>query len=256
MAIPSKHDESRSVPEDLKQLLELVRERLPDGDLDKVRAAYFMAEEAHAGQTRSSGEPYVKHPLEVSKIVVGLHMDTETVVAALLHDVLEDTSATVEMIEERFGKEVLQLVEGVTKLRLNIDPSASKRKRAAAESDRAAESLRKMLLAMAQDVRVMVIKLADRLHNMRTLDALAPTRQTRIANETLDIYAPLAARLGIWPPSSANGTSNSTPRTNNVRRPWPDAFANWPTSHRARPSFGPSRPTSCANARSTRSTPA
>ena len=198
MAIPSEHDESRPVPDELEQLLELVRERLPDGDLDKVRAAYFVAEDAHSGQTRSSGEPYVTHPLEVSKIVVQLHMDTETVVAALLHDVLEDTKATVEMIEQRFGKEVLQLVEGVTKLKLKVEPSASRRQRAAAESDRAAESLRKMLLAMAQDVRVMVIKLADRLHNMRTLDALAPTRQTRIANETLDIYAPLAARLGIW----------------------------------------------------------
>lgn len=198
MATPFEYDEKRPVPDGLKTLLDLVRKRLQEPDIERIKTAYFFAETAHEGQQRSSGSPYIEHPLEVSKIVVELHVDEDSVVASLLHDVLEDTDATAEQISKLFGEEVLVLVEGVTKLRLNIDPTASKKQRAAAESARSAESLRKMLLAMAQDVRVMVIKLADRLHNMRTLDALAPEKQTRIANETLDIYAPLAARLGIW----------------------------------------------------------
>ncbi len=171
---------------------------MPEADLDKIARAYFMAEDAHAGQTRSSGEPYVGHPLEVARIVADLHMDADTVVAALLHDTLEDTPIEADAIQKEFGSEVAQLVEGVTKLRLNVNPEATPRQKAAAEKERSAESLRKMLLAMAQDVRVMVIKLADRLHNMRTLTALPESRQVRIASETLDVYAPLAARLGIW----------------------------------------------------------
>jgi len=134
----------------------------------------------------------------VARIVADLRMDDDTIVAALLHDVLEDTSIAIEQVSSRFGPEVAHLVNGVTKLRTNVGSDATERQKAAAESNRAAESLRKMLLAMAQDVRVMVIKLADRLHNMRTIGALKPEKQTRIANETLDIYAPLAARLGIW----------------------------------------------------------
>ena len=197
MAIPSGQSDERT-PEQLQRLLDAVSDRMPDYDLEKIARAYHLAEAAHTGQTRSSGEPFIGHPLEVAKIVADLHMDAVTIVAALLHDVLEDTETTPETIEQEFGEGVLHLVEGVTKLKLTVDPEASPRQKRAAESARSAESLRKMLLAMAQDVRVMVIKLADRLHNMRTLDALPTTRQVRIAQETLDVYAPLAARLGIW----------------------------------------------------------
>ena len=198
MAFPSDQSQDKPQKEVLKGLLDSVRERMPQEDLDKIERAYAMAERAHEGQVRSSGEPYVRHPLEVARIVADLHMDAETVVAALLHDVLEDTEVTREQIDAEFGSGVLQLVEGVTKLKLHVDPGATPREKRAAESERSAETLRKMLLAMAQDIRVMVIKLGDRLHNMRTLDALPEMRQVRIASETLDIYAPLAARLGIW----------------------------------------------------------
>ncbi|HXH61589.1 MAG TPA: bifunctional (p)ppGpp synthetase/guanosine-3',5'-bis(diphosphate) 3'-pyrophosphohydrolase, partial [Fimbriimonadaceae bacterium] len=198
MALPSNKDGSQKVPEDLKYLLDQVRDRMTSADLETISDAYMLAQRAHEGQKRSSGEPYLGHPVEVAKIVVELHMDAQTVAAALLHDVLEDTEVTAEQIEKEFGKDVLMLVEGVTKLRLHVDPAMSPRQKAAAESARSAESLRKMLLAMAQDVRVMVIKLADRLHNMRTIDALEKERRDRIASETIDVYAPLAARLGIW----------------------------------------------------------
>lgn len=157
-----------------------------------------MAEQAHAGQERASGEAYITHPLAVATILVDLHMDDDTIVAALLHDVLEDTQSNREMIAETFGHQVLDLVEAVTKLKFKIPNEASARQKAVAETTRAAESLRKMLLAMAKDFRVIIIKLADRLHNMQTLEGLTPEKRTRIANETLDVYAPLAARLGIW----------------------------------------------------------
>ncbi|MBL8066019.1 MAG: bifunctional (p)ppGpp synthetase/guanosine-3',5'-bis(diphosphate) 3'-pyrophosphohydrolase [Chthonomonadaceae bacterium] len=183
---------------DFDNLLALVRSHLPEADLSVLQRAYDLACKAHEGQFRKSGEPYVQHPVEVAKIVAGLHMDDVSIVAALLHDTVEDTNVKLEAVSEQFGPEVGHLVGGVTKLRLNIGLDATDRQRAAAETTRAAESLRKMLLAMAQDVRVMVIKLADRLHNMRTLDALPPEKRTRIANETMDVYAPLAARLGIW----------------------------------------------------------
>lgn len=198
MAVMSDTGDPDRKLESLQQLLETVKVWCPQADLKHVEKAFAMAEAAHSGQCRKSGEPYVSHPIEVAKIVAELRMDEDSVVAALLHDVVEDTSVTLEDVKKEFGAEVQHLVGGVTKLRLNVMPEASDRQRAAAETTRAAESLRKMLLAMAQDVRVMVIKLADRLHNMRTLDALAPEKRTRIANETLDVYAPLAARLGIW----------------------------------------------------------
>ncbi len=186
-------------PEGLHDLVAAVREQRPDANIAKIRYAYILAEEAHAGQTRSSGEPYILHPLAVAKSLVNLHMDDDTIVAALLHDVIEDTPAiSPETMGKIFGEDVRLLVDGVTKLKFNSVADLSTRQRAAAETARAAESLRKMLLAMAKDFRVMVIKLADRLHNMQTLDALPPEKRTRIANETLDIYAPLAARLGIW----------------------------------------------------------
>ncbi|MCW5935798.1 MAG: bifunctional (p)ppGpp synthetase/guanosine-3',5'-bis(diphosphate) 3'-pyrophosphohydrolase [Fimbriimonadaceae bacterium] len=170
----------------------------PEGDLGPIFEAFEAASLAHAGQQRVTGEPYITHPVAVAQIVLDLHMDDASIIAALLHDVVEDTQLSLESVSSKFGEEVAQLVEGVTKLKLSPVVEETPRKRAAAESARAAESLRKMLLAMAQDVRVMVIKLADRLHNMRTLDAMPPDKQIRIANETLDIYAPLAARLGIW----------------------------------------------------------
>lgn len=185
-------------PEGLHSLLETIRDQRPTADIQKIRYAYFLAEKAHAGQQRSSGDPYIVHPLAVAAILADLRMDDDTIVASLLHDVIEDSEFPPELIRERFGDDVLQLVEGVTKLKFKPSKELSERQRANAETTRAAESLRKMLLAMAKDFRVMVIKLADRLHNMQTLDALDPSRRSRIANETLDIYAPLAARLGIW----------------------------------------------------------
>jgi guanosine-3',5'-bis(diphosphate) 3'-pyrophosphohydrolase len=185
-------------PEGLHSLLESIREQRPGADIKKIRYAYFLAERAHAGQLRDSGEPYIGHPLAVAAILADLRMDDDTIIASLLHDVIEDSELAPDVIRDSFGDEVLQLVEGVTKLKFKPAAELTDRQRATAETTRAAESLRKMLLAMAKDFRVMVIKLADRLHNMQTLDALDPSRRTRIANETLDIYAPLAARLGIW----------------------------------------------------------
>ncbi|MBL8047138.1 MAG: bifunctional (p)ppGpp synthetase/guanosine-3',5'-bis(diphosphate) 3'-pyrophosphohydrolase [Chthonomonas sp.] len=182
-------------PEGLHDLLTSIRAKHPEANIKKIRYAYYVAEQAHRDQKRGSGEPYITHPLAVAQILVDLDMDEEAVVAALLHDVLEDSEDfTSQFLEEKFGEVVKDLVEGVTKLKLKQADGGAR----LTETTRAAETLRKMLLAMAQDIRVMVIKLADRLHNMGTLDGLPPEKRTRIANETLDIYAPLAARLGIW----------------------------------------------------------
>ncbi len=187
-------------PHDLHEMLEAIREARPDANVRKVRYAYYLAEEAHKGQTRDSGLPYIVHPLTVARTLADLRMDDDSIVAALLHDVLEDCSTlTADDIKNAFGEDVLHLVEGVTKLTFAPQGAdMTDRQRARAETTRAAETLRKMLLAMAKDFRVMVIKLADRLHNMQTIDAVSPARRARIANETLDVYAPLAARLGIW----------------------------------------------------------
>jgi len=201
MAVASEFEIAHSweEPQELHDLLQIVRDQRPDSNVKRIRYAYFIAEQAHAEQVRQSGEPYVTHPLAVARILAELHMDDDSIVAALLHDVLEDCSPRWhEKIENAFGAEVLSLVEGVTKLKFKAPMEATARQRAAAETSRAAESLRKMLLAMARDFRVIIIKLADRLHNMQTLDTLPADRRLRIANETLDIYAPLAARLGIW----------------------------------------------------------
>ncbi len=160
-----------------------------------IRRACAFAHRVHAGQRRLSGEPYVEHALAVAGIVAGLNLDGEAVAAALLHDAVEDTDCTLEEIRERFGPAVARLVDGVTKM------EAIRTLREGAESrqeQRRLESLRKMLLAMVDDVRVVLIKLADRLHNMRTLAALPEDRRRRIARETLEVYAPLANRLGIW----------------------------------------------------------
>ncbi|MEJ7802197.1 MAG: bifunctional (p)ppGpp synthetase/guanosine-3',5'-bis(diphosphate) 3'-pyrophosphohydrolase, partial [Candidatus Limnocylindria bacterium] len=162
----------------------------PSFDENLIRRAYETAVTAHEGQLRSSGEPYVTHPVEVTYYLATLQMDAETLAAALLHDVPEDTDYTLPEIEKRFGREVARLVDGVTKL--------SKFGSARTMEEQQAENIRKMFMAMAEDVRVVIIKLADRLHNMRTLQFLAADKQQRIARQTMEIYAPLAHRLGMW----------------------------------------------------------
>jgi GTP pyrophosphokinase len=172
----------------LEELLEKLRTNRPAEDPWPVRRAFEIASERHHDQFRASGDPYVSHLLEVAHILADIRMDATTLAAALLHDVIEDTEFPVSRLEERFGGEVAQLVEGVTKIsRLNM----------MAPEARQAENVRKMLLAMVQDVRVVMVKLADRLHNMRTLEFLEPPKQLRIARETMDIYAPIAHRLGM-----------------------------------------------------------
>ncbi len=169
-------------------LLRIADHLAPD-DRALVAKAYERAAAAHVGQRRLSGEDYVNHPLEVASILASLHLDAATIVAALLHDTVEDTELTTPALTAEFGSEVAKLVEGVTKLgRISIR----------SEQQHQAENIRKMLLAMAEDIRVVLIKLADRLHNMRTLEVLPEAKRLRISRETLDIYAPLAHRLGIW----------------------------------------------------------
>lgn len=185
-------------PEDLSRLIQTLREERPNVDAAQIRRAYHVAEVAHRGQRRRSGEPYVTHPLAVAQILAELRMDEPSIVAALLHDVLEDTPVTDEEIRGMFGEEVLALVEGVTKMKFPPLPPKEGGKLASEERARFAETMRKMLLAMAADFRVMVIKLADRLHNMQTLQAMDEEKRRFLAQQTLDIYAPLASRLGIW----------------------------------------------------------
>jgi GTP pyrophosphokinase len=170
-------------------------EKFSGAELELVRRAYEQADEAHDGQLRVSGEPYVLHCVEVARMLTDLRLDHHAVAAGLLHDIVEDTEWTVDDVEKAFGAEVANLVDGVTKLSY-IDTMSQMGTRDMEEQE--AESLRKMFLAMAEDVRVVLIKLADRLHNMRTLGSLPPERRERIALETLDIFAPLANRLGIW----------------------------------------------------------
>lgn len=178
---------------DVRQwLVALERDRGAE-EVDVIRRACTLAEGAHAGQIRASGEAYLQHSLAVANILVDLHLDHETIAAAVLHDVVEDSGITLELIEREFGPRVGRLVDGVTKMGAIHSLHGDGKK-----EQRQAETLRKMLLAMAEDVRVVLIKLADRTHNMRTLGALSEERQRRIAEETLNIYAPLANRLGIW----------------------------------------------------------
>src|ERR1700736_2209775 len=170
------------------ELMDKVRRNRPGDDLDLLRRAYDFAAEQHRSQLRQSGEPYLSHPVEVAHLLADMKLDSTTLCAALLHDVVEDTRNPVERISELFGADVALLVEGVTKIsRLDL----------LAPEARQAENVRKMLLAMVNDVRVVVVKLADRLHNMRTLGFLPPEKQQRIARETLDIYSPIAHRLGM-----------------------------------------------------------
>lgn len=170
------------------KLIKLVRENMTENDVSLVEKAYFIAKKAHEGQFRFSGEPYIIHPVSVAIILYNLGMDGESMAAALLHDVVEDTDMTKENIQEEFGEDVANLVEGVTKL--GKVPIFTK-------EEQQAENVRKMLMAMSQDIRVIIIKLADRIHNMRTLSFMRPDKRREKAQETLEIYAPIAHRLGI-----------------------------------------------------------
>ncbi|HYD49807.1 MAG TPA: bifunctional (p)ppGpp synthetase/guanosine-3',5'-bis(diphosphate) 3'-pyrophosphohydrolase, partial [Terriglobales bacterium] len=173
----------------LEGLIDRVRRYDAAADVDLIRRAYDFSNKVHKGQKRQSGEPYFTHPVEVAGLIAELKLDVPSVATALLHDTVEDTLTTLDEIKAMFGDEVASLVDGVTKI-----SQITFRTR----EEKQAENFRKMVIAMARDIRVILIKLADRLHNMRTLDALQPERQSAIAQETLDIYAPLAHRLGIY----------------------------------------------------------
>jgi GTP pyrophosphokinase len=177
-----------SAPTGLDQLLKSVRSYNQKADVKELQRAFAFAETAHEGQVRKSGEPFITHPLSVAMVLADLHLDTTTLVAALLHDTVEDTDVTLEVLEREFGEEVARLVDGLTKLE-KIEFRSREQEQA--------ENVRKMMVAMAGDVRVLLIKLADRLHNMRTLSPLRPGKQREIATETLEIYGPLANRLGV-----------------------------------------------------------
>jgi len=193
-------------PLQIEPLLERVRAYNPEADLDLLRRAYVRADQAHAGQLRDLGAPYIEHPLEVAHILAELHSDVPTIASGLLHDVVEDTSVGLDTIRDEFGEEVARLVDGVTKLsqaelsRKALEEAASLEEgpQPTSKTQEKAANIRKIFLAMARDVRVMIVKLADRLHNMQTLEGLDPARQKRLADETLQIFAPLAHRLGIW----------------------------------------------------------
>ena len=186
-------------PEELyRDLISRVQKYHPSDDISLIEKAYNLAYEAHKTQVRKSGEPYIIHPLCVAIILADLEMDKETIAAGLLHDVVEDTIYTSEEIEQQFGADVALLVDGVTKLQsLQLGDNSNSMDKDKEKLEMQAENLRKMFLAMAKDIRVIIIKLADRLHNMRTLKYMKPEKQQRIARETLDIYAPIAQRLGI-----------------------------------------------------------
>ncbi len=167
------------------EITPLIEERSEE-DKAAIKKAFLFAREKHEGQTRVSGEPYIIHPVEVAKILISL--DTHTVISAFLHDILEDTETSPETIQQEFGDDVLTIVQGVTKLGKYHFNS---------KEERQAENFRKMFIAMASDVRIIFLKLADRLHNMRTLNFMREEKQKRISQETLDVFAPLANRLGI-----------------------------------------------------------
>src|ERR1700735_4535160 len=171
-----------------RDLMKRLQENRPQDDLTIIKKAYDYSLKHHDGTMQASGEPYLVHPLEVALVLTEMKMDSVAVAAGLLHDSVEDTSVTIIDIRKEFGEQVAHIVEGVTKIS-KID--------FATREEQQAENLRKMMLAMVDDIRVVLIKLADRLHNMRTLEHLPPDRQQKIARETLDIYAPIAHRLGM-----------------------------------------------------------
>ena len=174
--------------DEIAPVVDAFRHRHPKAPIATIVRAYEVAAEAHEHQYRKSGEKYINHPISVAKVVADIGLDDTTVAAALLHDAVEDTEITIAEIEERFGSEVAQIVDGVTKLeRIRFD----------SREEQQAATMRKMLVAMAKDLRVLIIKLADRLHNLRTIAAMSTEKQVRQAQETLDIYAPLAHRLGM-----------------------------------------------------------
>jgi hypothetical protein len=172
----------------IQEILDKVTESRPNADVALIQKAYVFSAAAHAGQTRLSGEPYLSHPLSVAYKLAELRMDEATICAGLLHDTVEDTTASIEDIDAQFGENVADIVDGVTKISLMTFDSKEQAQ---------AENIRKMILAMAEDIRVLVVKLADRMHNMSTLDFQKPHKQKLIAQETLDIYVPLANRLGL-----------------------------------------------------------
>src|SRR4051812_11464731 len=190
--VPAETEEPKKArrPQMMRQydLIDRVKSYNPNANEDLLNRAYVYAMKAHGTQTRASGDPYFSHPLEVAAILTDLKLDDATIVAALLHDTIEDTEATRGEIDSVFGPEIGALVEGLTKL---------KRLELVSREAKQAENLRKLLLAIADDVRVLLIKLADRLHNMRTMEFMPPASRRRIAEETLDIYAPLAGRMGM-----------------------------------------------------------
>src|SRR5690242_14378248 len=214
LARRSEIDPMERARQTLENILARLKEYRPQADADLVRRAFDFAEEKHRPQIRKNGEPYIIHPVEVTEILADLEMDEKTLAAGLLHDVVEDCEVTQEQIEREFGAEVSHLVDGVTKLQIkgvdegkessdtdeeeNVSPATAERVRKQAEMAKNAANMRKLFVAMARDLRVIIIKLADRLHNMRTLGALSLARQYRMASETLHIFAPLAHRLGIW----------------------------------------------------------
>src|SRR5579859_28343 len=171
-----------------RDLLKTVKANRPSDDLTIIRKAYDLSLRYHTGQKRASGEPYLSHPLEVAMVLAEMKLDASAIAAGLLHDAVEDTAVTIDEIKQQFGEQVAHIVEGVTKI--------SKIEFASRE-ERQAENLRKMVLAIVDDIRVVLIKLADRLHNMRTLGHLPAERQQQISKETLEIYAPIAHRLGM-----------------------------------------------------------
>jgi (p)ppGpp synthase/HD superfamily hydrolase len=178
-------DESRFLISDLCKMLESYME---PGQVQEVYRAYLFGAEAHEGQHRISGEPYIYHPIAAARILAELRLDHKSIVAAILHDVIEDTPTVKEQIVSEFGADVAELVDGVSKLT---------QMEFASQEEAQAENFRKMILAMVRDIRVILVKLADRMHNMRTLGVMPPEKRRRIARETLDIYAPIANRLGI-----------------------------------------------------------
>ena len=172
----------------INEILDKIQGYMPEPGQALIQKAYVFSASAHAGQTRRSGEPYLSHPLEVANILAEMRMDESVITAGLLHDTVEDTKATIEELDSLFGEEVADIVDGVTKIsQITFDTKEQAQ----------AENIRKMILAMAEDIRVLIVKLADRLHNMRTLEHMPEFKQRLIGQETLDIYSPLANRLGL-----------------------------------------------------------